>query len=155
MFLAVRWFYNVYSNNCRVVWYKNIYVHSASLLHVPAFFSHHQGGIREGKRETEHLLITTWMCFRIVKNRWQNCVNMIKKYSVKCVYHKNIIWIISHNYPWGYKQPQKIQVQIPENEDDILQYVFVCIQTMNFMIYLNAICPILCNHFYRILKSGF
>jgi len=46
---------------------------------------------------------------------------MIKKYSVNCVYHTSVIWIISHIYQWGYKHPQKIQVQIPENEDDILQ----------------------------------
>jgi hypothetical protein len=45
--------------------------------------------------------------------------------------------------------------QIPENEDDILRYMFVCIQILNFMIYLHVICTIIFNHFYTILTSVF
>jgi len=52
---------------------------------------------------------------------------------------------------WGYKQPQEIQGKIPENDYDILRYMFACIQIVNVMICLHAICTVLLNHFYTTL----
>lgn len=43
-------------------------------------------------------------------------------------------WVLMH--PLGYKEPQKTEGQIAENEDDILGQIFVCIQILNFTIYL-------------------
>lgn len=38
-------FYNVYSKNCPIVRYKNIYNHTTSFLQVSSLFDHHQGSI--------------------------------------------------------------------------------------------------------------
>lgn len=56
-------------------------------------------------------------------------------------------------HPWGHKQPMKTRGRIPENEDDILQYEFVCNQIINTVTYLHANCTTLFNHFYTTLMS--
>jgi len=43
-FREARCFYNVYSNNCTAVPYKNIQNHTANFLHISAPFGHHHGG---------------------------------------------------------------------------------------------------------------
>ena len=66
----------------------------------------------------------------------------------------NTLWAVL-THPWRQKQPQKTQWQICKNEDDVLQQTFLCIQMINFMIYLHAICTIPFNHFYTHLTSVF
>jgi hypothetical protein len=44
-------FYSVYSSNCTAVRYRNRYNHTANVVNVLDFFSHHQGGIRQEKEK--------------------------------------------------------------------------------------------------------
>ena len=57
--------------------------------------------------------------------------------AVRCFYsaYSNIVLI----HTWGCKQPQEIQGQIPENDDDILRYMFAWNQIANVMICLHAV----------------
>ena len=90
---------------------------------------------------------------------------MGQHYQLICVYE--YIWVGSRRNPrpWGYKQLQKIHPRCyltpflyldivnnivlyyiyrtnPKKEGDILLKMFVCIQIINFMVYVRVICSI-------------
>jgi len=71
--------------------------------------------------------------------------------AVRCFYSAYSHIVFTHI--WRYEQPQETRWQNPENDDDILRCMFVCIQIVNIMMYLYAICTALLNHFYTTLPT--